>query len=127
MKKAGMKNSTLNMSPESYFGYLALTRSDTGHQLPSVMRIIDYADEFKELVGIDVSEEDTSSPSQYCLPPEALLVFVHPLEEEAYWENPDAFLAKSTNSTNQDKMERPHITAGKAPIRTRSRYKPLPS
>ena len=121
MKQAGMESATHNMSPQSYFGYLAVTRTDTGHQLPSVMRIIDYDEDFRELVGIDVSEEDTSSPSQYCLPPEALLVFVHPMEEEAYWKDPEAFVP------NQDNMERPHITAGRAPTRTRSRYKPLQS
>ena len=115
MKKA-------KMSPDSYLGYLAITRTDTGHILPRVMRIVEYDEEFKELVGIDVSEEDTPFASQYCLPPEALLVFVLPSEEEAYWRDPEAFV-----SDIEEEAPRGVITCnGKAPSRTRSRWKPLP-
>ena len=108
-------------SPDSYLGYLAITRTDTGHILPRVMRIVEYDEEFKELVGIDVTEEDAPFASQYCLPPEALLVFVLPSEEAMYWRDPDAFV-----SDKEEKAPRGVTTCcAKAPSRTRSRWKPL--
>ena len=95
-------------SPEAFLGYLAITKKDTGHLLPREMRIVDYDKEFGELIGIDVNEEGSADASQYCLPPEALLMFVQPFEEDVYRRDPVAFLSEpdelQASPTRQDRV-----------------------